>query len=92
MSTDDGYWTGYYAGREEAETRDLDFDTLAAERNAARREADHLRARLAAVEALEPTWHRGMYGCPDDMFSRRSLRAALTTPRETDEMPEEGDQ
>lgn len=33
---------------------------------------------IAAVLAgLEPTWHRGMYGCPDDMFARRDLRANL---------------
>jgi hypothetical protein len=35
-------------------------------------------AKVARVTALEPTWHRGMYGCPDDMFSRSAIRAALT--------------
>jgi uncharacterized protein YciI len=39
---------------------------------------DAAEAKVARVEALEPTWHRGMYGCPDDMFSRSALRAALT--------------
>jgi hypothetical protein len=44
-------------------------------------EVDQLRAKVAAVEALEPTWHRGMYGCPDDMFSRHDLTAALGDPQ-----------
>lgn len=38
-----------------------------------------LRERLANAA---PTWHRGMYGCPDDMFSRRDLMAILTDTAE----------
>lgn len=45
-----------------------------------------LIARLHAAEAaldrvreITPTWHRGMYGSPDDMISRTSLNRAIGT-------------
>lgn len=44
-------------------------------------EMEALRWQVERVRNLGPTWHRGMYGCPDDMFSRRDLRAALDGPR-----------
>jgi hypothetical protein len=37
-----------------------------------------LVAALRAVLTIEPTWHRGMYGCQDDMISRASLHNAIT--------------
>ncbi|WDH77902.1 hypothetical protein PTQ19_10250 [Microbacterium esteraromaticum] len=33
---------------------------------------------IAAVEAIEPMWPRGMYGCPQDMFGRAQIRAVLS--------------
>lgn len=47
--------------------------------------AEAAEATLERVRALEPTWHKGMYGCPQDMFSRDSIRAALAP------VTEEGD-
>ncbi len=46
---------------------------------------ERAEAALERVRALEPTWHKGMYGCPQDMFSRDSIRAALAP------VTEEGD-
>ena len=51
------------------------------------RERDELRAKFdrlrAGIEALagDPTWHRGMYGCPRDMVSTDRL-IALIQPTE----------
>jgi hypothetical protein len=31
---------------------------------------------------VEPTWYRGMYGCPDDMYDTAALKVALAEQRE----------
>lgn len=39
------------------------------------------RNRLAdLLTNAEPTWHRGMYGSRDDMFTRDAVLALLTAP------------
>lgn len=61
--------------RIEAEQRELrvsrqaiDLFRLAGEQGAA----------ITDIRRLEPTWHRGMYGCREDMFSRSSIDAILS--------------
>ena len=52
------------------------FDLLA--------EVERLRAGIEALTE-DPTWHRGMYGCPRDMVSTDRLLALLNpTEGETD--------
>lgn len=72
---DHGELAGCWACPEENAECSVAFETLLAERLAV-----VVAARLAPIEALleRPTWHRGMYGCPDDMIAARDLRAALT--------------
>lgn len=41
-------------------------------------ERDELRAVITDLRSLEPTWHRGMYGSPDDMYSRISIHRILS--------------
>lgn len=50
-------------------------------------ENDALRTVLDEIRALEPTWPHGMYGSPDDMFSRRSLNRILSGAIDTKEKP-----
>ena len=48
-------------------------------------EVERLRAGIEALTE-DPTWHRGMYGCPRDMVSTDRLLALLNpTEGETDE-------
>lgn len=87
MTDDEQFCPSCFAGIESPQHHELcvaPIDTLRDElvvaefqRDAARDIAAALEAQLARVEALTPTWHRGMYGCPDDMFSAISIRRAL---------------
>lgn len=50
----------------------------------ARAERDRYRAALDRVNALEPMWPRGMYGCPQDMFGRSQITRALNEGKTDD--------
>lgn len=50
-----------------------DRHAAAVESIVARHVAQALTEAADAISQAEPSWHRGMYGCPDDMFTRRSL-------------------
>ena len=41
------------------------------------RRVGNAEAAIERVRALQPTWTQGMYGSPDDMFSRTGLARAL---------------
>jgi hypothetical protein len=53
------------------------LDVAKAENVRLEQENARLATALARVRALEPTWHRGMYGTPDDMFARIQITRAL---------------
>lgn len=41
----------------------------------------------AQINAIleNPMWPRGMYGCPQDMFSRKQMLAAIDAAREVND-------
>ena len=58
-------------------TKVIDAERALAEERAGRGRFDRYRAAIDRVRALEPMWPRGMYGCPQDMFGRAQIAAAL---------------
>jgi hypothetical protein len=40
-------------------------------------------AAIEAIDAIEPMWPRGMYGCPQDMIGRNQIRPILATYKTT---------
>src|SRR5690606_964540 len=40
-------------------------------------------AVIEAIDAIEPMWPRGMYGCPQDMIGRNQIRAVLARYKTT---------
>lgn len=38
---------------------------------------------IEAIDAIEPMWPRGMYGCPQDMVGRNQIRAVLARYKTT---------
>jgi hypothetical protein len=48
-------------------------------------ERDALRTALEEIRALPPSWVRGMYGAPDDMYAGRALDRILSRAIDTKE-------
>ena len=81
-----GYWVGYGEGKEEAETRDLNYDEATARAESAN--AAHA-ALVAGIEGLAEKWerHSRLFVAEADKGTRedwehvaRTLRALLTDP------------